>query len=232
MRLTKRDKLIINTLKHQEFCFYKDIKNKFFNSKTSACNRLIKLKNNGFLNIETIKACDIKKSFDVSCLDIGKNLKIISLSKSKLQNRVPSEWKKRHQILLFSIKERLEKLLRVKAYFDNHIRDLKYTLQDRTGEPLPDLFLKGEDYKLAIELELHIKTKKRYALKKSAYNTSSFTHVLYVVPHANKITRLIKNFKYYRFFGLSHYANLNEVSSFRYGQISLKKWLNIGGRRR
>ena len=59
---------------------------------------------------------------------------------------------------------------------------------------------------------------------------SSFTHVLYVIPHANKIAKLIKDFKYYRFFGLSHYANLDEVSSFWHAQVPLKEWLNKSGK--
>ena len=162
-----------------------------------------------------------------SLLFIGGNKKVIRLNnKYKIVKRKPSYWKIKHQLLLFSVKERLEKLLEVPAYFDSHITDLKYSLYDRSNEPLPDLFLKGEDFKLAIELELHVKSKKRYYLKKSSYNRSSFTHVLYVVPQANKITRLIKSFKYYSFFGLCHYANLNEVSSFWHGNIPLKEWIN------
>jgi len=152
---------------------------------------------------------------------------VIRLSEtSKSFTRKPSEWKKRHQILLFSVKDRLEKLLGVQAFFDNQIRDLKYTLYERMGEPLPVLFLKGDGYKLAIELELHIKATRRYELQKSAYNRSSFTHVLYVIPHANKIIRLITDFKYYSFFGLSHYFNLNEVSCFWHAKVHLKYWLN------
>ena len=227
MRLTKRDKLIINDLKHQEFCFYKDIKNKFFPSKSSASQSLKRLSLAGYISFEPVEKYK-KNTLDDLALSFFSDKQFVIRLGDKYKNfiRKSSEWKKRHQILLFSVKERLEKLLGVPAFFDNHIRDLKYTLQERTGEPLPDLFLKGENFKLAVELELHIKTKKRYELKKSSYNRSSFSHVLYVVPHSNKITRLIKNFKYYSFFGLSHYANLNSVSSFWHGKIPLKEWLN------
>ncbi|MDE0092371.1 MAG: hypothetical protein OXN83_03685 [Oligoflexia bacterium] len=231
MRLTKRDKLIISALKNQEFCFYKDITNKFFPSKSSASQSLKRLVSAQYIAFEPLEKFKKNILDDLALSFFSDNQFVIRLGdKYKKFIRKPSEWKKRHQVLLFSVKERLEELLGVPAFFDNNIRDLKYTLYDRSGEPLPDLFLRGEDYKLAIELELHIKTKKRYELKKSSYNRSSFTHVLYVVPNANKITRLIKNFKYYSFFGLSHYANLNKVSSFRYGQISLKEWLNRGGK--
>ena len=231
MRLTERDNRIINLLKHQEFCLYKDIKNKFFPSRSSASKSLKRLVDRGYIAFEPLEKYK-KNTLDELVLNsFSANQLVIRLGEtSKSFTRKPSEWKKRHQILLFSVKDRLEKLLGVPAYFDNQIRDLKYTLYERMDEPLPDLFLKGDGYKLAIELELHIKAKRRYSLKKSAYNRSSFTHVLYVIPHANKITKLIKDFKYYRFFGLSHYFNLNEVSSFWHAKVPLKEWLNKSGK--
>ena len=44
MRLTPRDRLIIEVLKEQDFCFYSDIKKKFFSSDCSASHRLTCLK--------------------------------------------------------------------------------------------------------------------------------------------------------------------------------------------
>ena len=38
MSLTIRDKRIISVLQNQDFCFYKDIKRRFFCSNSSACN--------------------------------------------------------------------------------------------------------------------------------------------------------------------------------------------------
>ena len=86
--------------------------------------------------------------------------------KVKLLKREPSPWKKTHQLLLFSVRERLEKLLGVEAVFENQIRDSKYTLlQNGDDEPLPDFYMEGESYKLAVELELSLKSQNRYFLK-------------------------------------------------------------------
>ena len=61
MRLTFRDKLIIETLKNQDFCFYKDIEKSFFPSKYSAYKRLKELKENRFIVIEPFQFFLFKK---------------------------------------------------------------------------------------------------------------------------------------------------------------------------
>ena len=108
-----------------------------------------------------------EKTSDNSCLNfIRMNRKDICLDeKDKMLRRKISKWKIRHQLLLFSLKDGLEKLLNVTAIFENQVKDLKHTLYDRTFEPLPDFYLKGEGYKLAVELELNLKSQGRYFLK-------------------------------------------------------------------
>ena len=227
IRLTLRDRQIISILQNQDFCFYKDIKDRFFPSDSSACNRLSKLKERGHILIESLSFNDLNKSFDSSSMElIGRNLKIIRLSDqcSQAKRRI-SPWKKTHQVLLFSVKERLENLLNEKAVFENKIRDLKETQYNGNYEPLPDFYLKGEGYKLAVELELTLKSQGRYFLKMSEYGKSRFTHVLYVATHIKKMQSLIKTFHYRRYIGIVHYSNLNEVISHRYGELSLSEWL-------
>ena len=111
------------------------------------------------------------------------------------------------------------------ALLENRVKDLKNTLYDRTFEPLPDFYLKGEGYKLAVELELHLKSQSRYSFKMSEYKKSNYSHVLYVVTNGKKITRLIKDFRYYKYVGIVHYTNLKEIISYRYGNMSLLEWL-------
>ena len=227
VRLTERDKLIINTLQRQDFCFYNDIKKRFFSSDASACNRLSKLKKQGYISIEPIKSLSLKKNLDNSSLGlVGRNLKVISLSEEcGLVKRKTSPSKKTHQLLLFSIKERLERLLETEAIFENQIRDLKNTLYNGKYEPLPDFYFKGEDFKLAVELELNIKTRSRYFLKMAEYRRSRFTHVLYVVTHIKKIQSLIKNFQNRKYVAITHYSKVEEVISHRYGNLPLLEWL-------
>ena len=105
------------------------------------------------------------------------------------------------------------------------LKILKHTLYDRAFEPLPDFYLKGEDFKLAVELELHLKSKKRYSFKMSEYRKSSYSHVLYVVTNGKKITRLVRAFRYYKYVGIVHYAKPENVISYRYGNIPLSEWL-------
>ena len=227
VRLTGRDKQIIVLLQKQDFCFYSDIKKKFFSSDASACNRLSKLKNQGHILIEPVDLSSLKRTMDDSSLGlVGRNLKMISLSeKSFLKKRKKSYWKKTHQLLLFSVKERLEKLLKREAVFDNQIKDLKETLHNGNYEPLPDFYIQGEDYKLAVELELHLKSRKLYFLKVAEYRRSRFTHVLYVSSHIRKMQRLIRAFQSRKYIAIAHYSNLENIFSHRYGNLALREWL-------
>ena len=227
VRLTGRDKLIIDLLQKQDFCFYNDIKKRFFSSDASACNRLSKLKKRGYIQIEPLDLTRLKKDLDSSSMGlIGRNLKIIRLSdKSHFLQRRLSKWKQTHQLLLFSVKERLESLLKTEAVFENQIRDLKNTFFNGNYEPLPDFYLKGENFKLAVELELHLKAKGKYFLKMAEYRKSRFSHVLYVTTYIRKIQRLVKTFCYRNYIAISHYAKLEEVISHRYGKLSLLEWL-------
>ena len=92
MILTERDNLIINVLQQQDFCFYKDIANKFFSSETSASLRLKKLKEKGIISVESIYSSSFNKIMDKSSLlFIGGNKKVIRLNnKYKVIKRKPS----------------------------------------------------------------------------------------------------------------------------------------------
>ena len=123
------------------------------------------------------------------------------------------------------MRERLEKLLAETSFFENDIRDLRETMYNGKWEPLPDFYIKGKDYKLAVELEVHIKSKGRYYLKSSEYNNSRFSHVLYVVTNIRKMDSLIKAFKFYKYIGIAHYGSVEELICHRYGKIALVEWL-------
>ena len=194
MTLTKRDKRIIRTLQNQDFCFYGDICKRFFPSRSSASQILKRLSQSGHIVLEGAKKLNSNSTLDSMSLSlISQNRLIVRLGeKYKLIKRKPSPWKKTHQLLLFSVKERLERLLETEAVFENQIRDLKHTLYDRSFEPYPDFYLKTEDFKPAVELELNLKSRNRYLLKMSGYRDSSYSHVLYVAAHAKKISRLMK----------------------------------------
>ena len=227
MILTKRDERIIETLKEQDFCFYKDIEKSFFPSKYSAYKRLNNLEKHGYISIKPLRILYLAKDLDSSCLNfIGIHRKYICLDeKDDLLRRKISKWKIRHQLLLFSLKNRLERVVNETGCFENKLKDLRHTLYDRTFEPLPDFYFKGEDYKLAVELELHLKSKNRYALKMSEYRKSSYSHVLYVVANAKKITSLVRAFRYHKYIGITHYTKPEEIVSYWHGNISLCEWV-------
>ena len=226
MRLTLRDKLIIETVREQDFCFYKDICKNFFPSKSSASQSLKRLVDSGHIILEPVERFEGDTLDDLSVRLFAKNHLIVRLGdECKLIKRKASFWKRRHQLLLFSVKERLEKILGMEAVFENQIRDLKETLHNGDFEPLPDFYLKGKDYKLAVELEMSLKSQGRYFLKLSEYKNSRFTHVLYVATHIKSLQRLLRTFRYRNYIGIAHFSEVETVFSHRYGKQSLTCWI-------
>ena len=195
MIISERDKAIMNFIRKQDFCFYKDVV-KFFPSYSTASRRLNELSKYGYLAIEDIQSKHFEKILDKEGLKlIGHNKKIIYLKKSHLSNYEYlklSRQKINHQVLLFSLKEKLQSILKVPAVFENEIRERRGTLESGGHEPYPDFYFKGEDFKLAVELELNIKSKNRYDLKTIDYSNSSFSHVLYVVGFLKTKDRLLE----------------------------------------
>ena len=225
--ITERDKLIIDFLQGQDFCFYKDITKRFFPSEVAACNRLKKLSNKGWITIESIRSTNLSDIMDDNCSLhlIGQNKKIVRLnSKHKIIKRPVSRWQIKRQVVLFSLKERLENFLGQRAVFKNEI-SVKPTFYNGDYEPLPDFYIKGENYKLAVELDLHLRRNSFYHLKMSQYEGSSFTHVLYFITNNRRMTSFVKDFKSRKYIAIAHYSNVKELISHRYGIISLDKWL-------
>ena len=228
MELRKRDKLVIEALINQDYCFYKDISKKFFPSPSCASQSLKRLIQKGYISIEPIEKIKGNKALDdLSFNFLRNNKKALRLGERyKVLRGKVSPWKKTHQLLLFSLKERLEKLLNIRAAFENQIRDLKETLYNGKHEPVPDLYFKKEGFKLAIELELNIKAKRRYFFKMSEYRNSSYSHVLYVTANGKKMDKLIRNFAYGKYIAIAHYMKVEEeVFSNRYGRMTLLEFL-------
>ena len=229
MKLNQRDKDIMNYIRKQDFCFYKDILKKFFPSYASGSRRLNKLQKNGYLRMESVREKNVLKNLDKRSLNlVERSHKIISLKKSHLDSyeylRL-NQAKITHQIVLFALKEQLEKMLYVPAVFDNEIKERKGTLESGDHEPYPDLYFEGRDFKLAVELELHIKSQNRYDLKIIDYRNSSYSHVLYVVGTLRKKEKLLEYFAYKDGIGVSHYGEPEIVFSYSYGKLSLLEWL-------
>ena len=228
MELRKRDKLVIEALSNQDYCFYKDICRKFYPSVSSASHGLKRLIKGGYISIEPVEKIRGNKALDdLSFHFLRNNKKALRLGERYrvLRGKV-SAWKKTHQLLLFSLKERLEKLLNARAAFENQIRDLRETLYNGRHEPVPDLYFRKEDFRLAVELELNIKAKRRYFLKMSEYGKSSYSHVLYVTANGKKMDRLIRNFSYGKYIAIAHYMKVEEeVFSNRYGRMTLLEFL-------
>ena len=225
--ITERDKQIIDLLQEQGFCFYKDITKKFFPSEVAACNRLKKLSLKGWITIEPIHSTNLSSIIDDNCSLhlMGQNKKIVRLNdKHKIIKRKVSRRKIKNQLVLLSLKERLENFLSQVAVFKHEVK-VKPTFYNGDYEPLPDFYLKGENYKLAVELDLHLKRNSRYNLKIAEYGKSSFTHVLYFVTNAKKMNSLIRDFSYRQYVGIAHYSNEQEIFCYRYGRVTLDDWL-------
>lgn len=228
MRLSERDKSIMNFIRKQDFCFYKDVV-KFFPSYSTASRRLNELSGYGYLVIESIKSKHFKNILDKESLNvIGDNKKIVFLKKShlsKYEYLKLSRYKINHQVLLFPLKEKLQNILKAPAIFENEIRENRYTLESGSHEPYPDFYFKADNFKLAIELELNIKSQNRYDLKTIDYSNSSFSHVLYVVGSLKKKDKLLEYFACKDGIGIAHYAEPENVFSYAHGKTSLTYWL-------
>ena len=224
--ITRRDKQIFNLLEEQYFCLYKDITKKFFPSEVAACNRLKKLKDNGWITIEPIRSFYSSRNIDdISLHLLGDNKKIVRLNnKHKILKKKISRWKTKQQLILIALKDRLENFLGQKAVFEHELI-VKPTFYNGDYEPFPEFYIQGEGYKLAVEFNLHLKRNSRYHLKMEQYEGSRFTHVLYFITNMRKITSFIRTFQYRRFVGIAHYSNEKQINSYRYGVISLEEWL-------
>ena len=224
--ITGRDRQIINLLQDRGFCLYKDITKKFFPSEVSACNRLKKLRDKGWLIIEPINSFYHSNNInDLSLHLMGDNKKIIRLNnKHKVIKGKQSRWKMEQQLILFSLKERLESFLGQTAVFKNEII-IKPTFYNGDYEPLPDFYINCENYKLAVELDLHLRRNSRYHSKIDKYMASSFTHVLYVLTNMRKVGSFIKAFRHRKYVSMIHYSNEKKVISYWYAEIPLSEWL-------
>ena len=229
MNLSERDKAIMNFIRKQDFCFYKDVLKEFFPSYASCSRRLNKLSKKGYLVIEAIKLKNLIEILDKESLSSIKKIhRIVYLNQSHLSKNEYlrlNRQKINHQALLFSLKERLQSILKVPAFFENEIRERKGTLESGGHEPYPDFYFEDEDFKLAVELELNIKSKNRYDLKTIDYSNSSFSHVLYVVGTLQKKNLLLEFFSYKDGIGIAHYAEPENVFSYSHGKTSLIEWL-------
>ena len=228
MELRKRDKLVIEALINQDYCFYKDICRKFYPSLSCASQSLKRLIEGGYISVEPVKNIKRNESLDdLSFNFIRNNKKALRLGEryNVLRGKV-SPWKKTHQLLLFSLKERLERLLNTRVFFENQIKDLRETLYNGKHEPVPDLYFKANGFKLAVELELNIKAQRRYFLKMSEYRNSGYSHILYVTANGKKMNKLIKHFAYGKYIAIAHYMRLEEeIFSNSYGRMTLLQFL-------
>lgn len=224
--ITRRDEQIISFLQNWDFCLYKDITKKFFPSEVAACNRLKKLRDSGWITIEPIHSFYSSRNINAFSLHLmGDNKKIVRLNnKHRIIKKKTSKWKFEKRLILLSLKERLENFLGQKAIFKDEVF-VRPTFYNGDYEPLPDFYIKGEGYKLAVELDLHKQKNIFYRLKLSEYKESSFTHVLYFITNNKRMTSFVKDFRSKWYIAIAHYNDIKELISYRYGNISLDEWL-------
>jgi len=87
-------------------------------------------------------------------------------------------------------------------YLSNNINDLS-------------LHLMGDNKKIVRLNRKHKITKKKASRSKmSKYKKSNQSHILYVVTNAKKITRFIKDFRSYKYVGITHYFDIEKLMSY------------------
>ena len=68
MELRKRDKLVIEALINQDYCFYQDISRKFYPSRSCASQSLKRLIEGGYISVEPIKSIKRNESLMIYLL--------------------------------------------------------------------------------------------------------------------------------------------------------------------
>lgn len=235
VRLQERDLAITDLLRAQGFATFDQLQSLYFPSKKICSRRLGALEDAGYISSKT--ASEIfrgKKDFTPYIL--GLNLhpltRIYSLSQIYRKqvadtNRLLKTHLCLHQLLLNDVRESLK----------SELRDYKLTLNDpdlknwslidagRRKEFTPDLSFEAANFTLAIELERTMKSLNRYMERFGFYQTSSYSHVLYVYVNEGHLSSLLKYAGSSRMFAFSHYLKPSEVFSNTWGYMPLNDWV-------
>ena len=96
MELRKRDKLVIETLINQDYCFYQDISRKFYPSLSSASHGLRRLIEGGYISVEPVEKIKGNEALDdLSFNFLRNNKKALRLGERyKVLRGKVSPWKK------------------------------------------------------------------------------------------------------------------------------------------
>lgn len=194
MRLTTRDFNILVFLYEQGVATFRQIREKFFVSDSSAWVRLHILTKNRFIASKSISALkDVSQRCFLSAHEIFLSHGSMALSKVKVYqlgdrfqsrfqgNEVLTQvemWK--HQVRLRPIGDLMKREMPDALILtDPEIREQWRHFKMGSSELIPDLVIQSETHKIAIELERNLKSENTYFGRFLAYRDSSYSHVIY-----------------------------------------------------
>ena len=239
--LQKRDYEIFEFLRVQGFATFNQLEKLFFRSQSSCSHRLCSLQK--FSYIKMINASDYFKGannrFTPILLGLGLNTKtkIICLT-SQFRKQIPDTNRLLkhnlclHQLLLNDARIKLNSYLENYSLVLNDPQLKTWSLIDagRRKEFTPDLSYESsvfsdQKFSLAIELERTLKNQNRYLEKFNFYDTSSYTHVLYLYVYESHLTTLLNYSGRIRKYAFAHYLKPQEVFSNTWGYLNINDWV-------
>lgn len=234
--LQERDYRILDFLRSQGFATFGQLQGLFFCGKKSCSLRLRSLEVNNYVRATTssefFKGTGIKYSPLLMGLNIHPLTKIYTLS--SVFRRQVSET---NRLLKYDLCLHQLMLNDVRINLDHHITGYRLVLNDpqlktwsiidpgRRHEFTPDLSYESKNYSIAIELERTVKSLRRYMDRFGYYQSSVYTHVLYVYTAESHLATLLKYAGNSRRFAFAHYLKPNEVFSNVWGHMEINDWI-------
>ena len=234
--LQERDYRILDFLRSQGFATFWQLQTLFFKSEDSCGLRLRALARGKYLESTTANLFFKEAGKRFSSILLGLNIhpltKIYTLS--SVFRRQVSET---NRLLKYDLCLHQLMLNDVRINLDHHITGYRLVLNDpqlktwsiidpgRRHEFTPDLSYESKNYSIAIELERTVKSLRRYMDRFGYYQSSVYTHVLYVYTAESHLATLLKYAGNSRRFAFAHYLKPNEVFSNVWGHMEINDWI-------
>ena len=224
MRLVDRDYEIIGFLRDQGWVLGHQLADRFFSSRQAGSNRLRLLAQSGVVEWMELNRFREKYWHERAVLsvigDLDGRSRVYRLSDEFARSvgrrwqRTASDFMVAHQVLLSSVRERLEAEFPTCRITVEPSESLKLSLEGEV-RAIPDLVADIDGFQLAVELER--KARRGLGKRNGAYDdrfqnlATNYDAVLYVIEKEEQFTQLAKRAQGLRRVGFSSILNLNEV---------------------
>ncbi len=226
IQLVERDFRIIDFLKHEGWVLSTQLSNRFFEGSRHTCSNRMRLLTKASI-VETLNLSQFRERFwhergllNLFC-DLSGRTKVYRLSQNirdslgRRWQRASSDFMLAHQVLLGSIRERIETEFPHAIITAEASESLRIEVSNANTAAVPDLIAQMGNMRVAVELER--KARRGLSTFNFAYEdrfqalSLEYDAVLYVVENEDHLGPLTKRADGMRRVGFSSILNLNEV---------------------